>query len=527
MLHRRECYAVAGLLGLASCFVMPDTLGTACVQDLDCNSGQSCEQGICVEIGDSDAAASETGTGTGTDTGTDTSTEADTSTDMPEPLPDGSVRLVHAAPDVGPVDVYSSGSDQPLVEGLAYAEVSNWLDIDIGDYSFELRPAGADPLVAPLHVSDVVAVDEGDRISVVAAGLLDGGPEDLLRSLAIREDWGTDLADRARARIVHAGSDAPTLTIDGLEGPPFVLSRFADSPAAGVPLDLAGERVELFEGDTLLTAFTTPPLAEGEQVLLVATGLFGALAREDDGFSLIAVGEDGLLGRVLQDPQVFTLHGAYDAGNLENCTNDFEVAANFNFGEVQSAFLSPGDYDFEIFGYPSGCTGTPLNPGGNASGALEAGERYMLLLTGEQSPDEGEPALQVATFRDRFATDQVDATSIRFVHGASAEQIYVGNVTDGEIKAEDVYTNPIAWRSESEPSSLAQGMYLLGVADAINLPAPPLTPLVTFDFTSTAGPREWGIVAGDPSPGPGDKIIQLLLIDTATPGWDVEIININ
>ncbi len=519
--------AGAGLLLLASCFTTPDTLGNACEQDLDCNGGQVCRQGACVAA---DAAESSSD-GTETDGGTETETETDgeTETDTGEPLPDGSVRVVHAAPDAGAVDVYAAGSTEPLVTGLAYAEASDWLLVDAGDYSFELRPAGADPLDAPLYTTELVEIGEDERVSLIAAGLVAGAPESSLRLLPVVENWGPDLADRARARLIHAGADSPTLTVDGLEGPPFDLSRFDDSAAAGVPLDVAGgERIELFDDPALLTVFTAPPLAEGDQVLLVATGLFSSLAWQDDGFVLLAVGENGLLGRIRQDPQVFTLHGAYDAGNLENCTNDFEVAANFNFGEIQSAFLSPGEYDFQIFGYPSGCTGESLNSGGNASGMLEAGERYLLLLTGEQTPVGSEPALQVATFRDRFSLDEPDATSIRFVHGASAEQIYVGSVTEGQILEQNIYTSPIAWRSESVETPLAEGDYLLGVADAIGEPPPPLSPLVTFDFTSTPGAREWGIVAGDPSPDEDvDKIIQLLLIDTATPGWDVEIVNIN
>ncbi len=489
---RRVEWAAAGLLLTSSCFVAPGTLGNPCVQDQDCDAAQVCQQGFCV--------------------------------DEPE---EGSVRVVHAAPDLGEVDIYLSGSTDPLIEGLSYAEASEWLPVEVGTHGFELRPAGADPGDAPLYASEELALAQGDRVSAIAVGLLEGGPAGSLQVLAIREEWGTDLAGRARARIVHAGADAPDLLVDGLDGQPLALSRFADSDPAGVPLDAAGgERIELFAGDELLTAFTTPQFVDGDQVLVIATGLLGSLARDDDGFSLVAVGEDGVLGRIRQDPQLFTLHGARDAGNLENCTNDFEVAANFNYGDIQSSFLSPGNYDFEIFAYPSGCTGTPLNPGGNASGDLDAGERYLLLLTGELTPFESEPALQVATFVDQFARTDDDA-KLRFVHGASAEQIYVGNVTDGEIKEQDIYTSPIAWRSESGEKSLAEDFYLLGIADAVDLPPPPLSPLVTFDYTATPGVRAWGIVSGDPSPEDADGFVQLMLVDTATPDWDVQLVDPN
>lgn len=511
-------------LSWTGCFVVPSTMGNPCTLDEDCGAGQSCRESICV-LGETEAGSSST-----TDVSFEDSTgpRTDTTDESTGVAAEGILRFVHGSPDIGPLDVYDAGSGDRLVEGLAYGDASDWQPLDVGTYTFEVRLAGTTEDEDLVHIGAPMDLGEGEQVSAVAVGLASGVDDSSFRLLAVREDWGTSLAGRARARIVHAGSDAPSLTVDGLDGPPFELARFDDSPAVGLALDVeGGERIELLESDDVVTTFTTPPFTEGDQVLIIATGLLGSLAREPDGFSLVAVGADGPLGRVLQDPELFTLHGARDAGNLENCTNGFEVAANFDYGEIQSSFLSPGEYDFELHPYPSGCTGVPLNPGGNASGPLQAGERYLLLLTGEQSPDGGEPAIQVAPFRDRFPVDESNRAAIRFVHGASAEQIYVGNVTDGEVPAEDVYTTPIAWRSESEQVVLDERPYLLGVADAVGEPSPPLTPLVTFDYFATPGGRQWGIVSGDPSPEAGDGVIQLMLLETATPDWTVQLVDIN
>lgn len=515
----RQLMLVSGatvLLSWTGCFVVPSTVGNPCTADEDCGAGQLCQESICV-VGDAEVDSS---------TAEPLPEDGDTSTGS---AAKGTLRVVHGSPDIGPLDVYDAASGDLLAQGLVYGDASDWQSLDVGSYTFEVRLAGASEDEGPVHMGAPVDLAEDERVSTVAVGLASGvDDDDAFRLLTVREDWGTDLAGRARARIVHAGADAPSLTVDGLEGPPFDLPRFGDSAAVGLPLDVAGgERIELLESDDVVTTFTTPPFTEGDQVLLIATGLLGSLAREPDGLSLIAVGSDGPLGRVLQDPELFTLHGARDAGNLESCTNGFELAANFSYGEIQSSFLSPGEYTFELYPYPSGCTGAALNPGGNASGPLEAGERYLLLLTGEQSPDGGEPAIQVAPFRDRFPIDEPNAAAIRFVHGASAEQIYVGNVTDGEIPADDIYTTPIAWRSESEEVILDERPYLLGVADAVGEPGPPLTPLVTFDYVATPGGRQWGIVSGDPSPETGDGIIQLMLLETATPEWTVQLVDIN
>jgi hypothetical protein len=315
-----------------------------------------------------------------------------------------------------------------------------------------------------------------------------------------------------------------------LEGPDFIVDRFDGSDPDGVAISTTGgDRIGLLDSDGLRTSFTTPPLIEGDQVLLVATGLFGSLAREEDGFALVAVGDQGALGRIRQDPQVFTVHGARDAAVLENCTGTggTAVAANLSYGEVQNAFVSPGEYNFEVHNYPSGCTGA-LNPGGTASGPLEAGERYMLLLTGEVTPVDMEPGIQVAPFQERFTLDGQGVAQVRFIHGASFTQIYVGAVTDGEIKEADVLTAPIAWRSESQEQTLPEGSYVLGAADAGIPFAPPLSPLVTFDAGVSAGARLWGIVTGDPSiDDADDQFLQVMIVNTAVPGWSIGLIDVN
>ena len=150
-----------------------------------------------------------------------------------------------------------------------------------------------------------------------------------------------------------------------------------------------------------------------------------------------------------------------------------------------------------------------------------------MLVSGERNAEDGEPSIQVVPFTDQFTTGEDDFANIRFVHGASAEQIYVGSVLNESIAAANVYTQPIEWRSESVETSLTQGLFVLGVADAVGKPAPPLSPLVTFDYAAEGGSRQWGIISGDPSPEEGDGFVQLMLIETSTPAWTVDLVDIN
>ncbi|MCH2108289.1 MAG: DUF4397 domain-containing protein [Polyangiaceae bacterium] len=493
----RSLLALLATLFLSlACFKVDDPLNQPCTVDRDCiSSALVCIANVCREGSDAQ------------------------------------VRLVHAASGVDAVDLYLAGSEEPIVANLGFKNVSPWIRVPSDELSLEFRAAGAAASEQALFTTENTTISSENSTTLIFAGLKDDSQDDSLRVLPIVESWGGSLADRARVRLVHAGADSPDFLVDGLEGAAFSLARYEDSAAAGTPISTSGdERIQLFEGDELSTAFSLPPLSEGSEVLLVATGLRSSLAREQEGFSLLAIGEEGLLQRVLQDPQIFTLHGARDAGSLENCTNGFEVATNFEYGEIQSTFLSPGEYTFELYEYPSGCNTTVLNPRGNIAPALDAGERYLILITGELTPDDEEPSIQVASFVDRFAPNSPEETLIRFVHGASFTQIFVGNETEpGFITEENVYTDPIAWRQESRENTLEPGPYALGIADANGTPTPtpPLSVIVNFDIDASAGSRQWGIVAGDPLVDAQDldKPIQLMLVDTSTDEWTVQLVD--
>ncbi len=449
--------------------------------------------------------------------------------------PKGEIRAVHAAAGVGPVDIYVAGETSPRFEALRYADASEWVEVPVGSWVLEFRSAGAAADSVPVHTSAAVSVDDDDRVTAIALGRIDAeDPESAFRVLALLDDWGAPLAGRARARVVHASPDAPTFGVDGVEVDE-PLARFGSSEAVGFALDAAGgQRLLLLEDaptdPSTFTSFTTPPVGEGDEVLLIAAGNLDSVARESDALSVIAVGRDGALGVVRQDPQLFVLHGSRDADFLEVCTGDTELAANFTYGQLQSTRVSPGTYDVSIHNYPSGCGMPVFNT--NSTGPLEAGERYLLLVTGEIVPENtGEAGIQVATFTDAFPLDVPQGARLRFVHGASFTQIYVGSVTRGSIAEENVYTEPIGWSVESAEVPLAPGDFLLGIADADASITPPYNPIVTIPYPAVGGARQWVIVAGDPLPEEADGgvdggFLQALVVDTTTPQWSVAIVDV-
>lgn len=489
----------------------------------------------------SEASAGSTGSVTGPDDPTfDSSTsEGDGSFDTTgEPSTDASssggpgvaeVRAVHAALGIGAVDIYAEGNPQPLFEDIGFGEATDRIEVDGGLVTFVFRPAGAPADAAPAYVSPDLLLEDGDEITAVAAGVFGSDDEaERFRIVPIAEDWGPGLETRARGRLVHVGPDAPTIRLDGPAED--AVGRFGSTDADGFSLETTGERIEILENvesnPAQLTSFTLPPVAEGDEVLLIATGRLGSLARQPDGFSIIAVGRDGTLDVVRQDPQLFVLHGSRDAGTLETCSGDVELAANFDYGEMLSTRVSPGEYGLDIFNYPAGCVGTPLSPAPNTTGPLEAGERYLLLVTGEVTPDPGEAGIQVATFEDEFPPDDEGQARVRFVHGASYTQVFVGAVDGEGIPEPNVLTQPIGWSVESAEVAVPEGDYVLGIADAADDPSFPAPPLVTLPYQAVGGARQWAIVAGDPTPEADDGFLQVMVVDAATPQWGVVVADV-
>src|SRR5262249_11842132 len=152
---------------------------------------------------------------------------------------------------------------------------------------------------------------------------------DRFRVLALPETAASIGLGKARVRVVHASPDAPSVGIDvGDDAPanPEIasLARFADqagvelAPDTALPIgiDARGKRV---------TAFTTPNLPNGADLTIIATGLLGRLPRDPSGFALLAVGPNGSVGFIKQNPYVYVLHGGVDAPDVDLCAGGAKI----------------------------------------------------------------------------------------------------------------------------------------------------------------------------------------------------------
>lgn len=504
-------------LASAGCYAPSDERGSSDTDAMDAGTdGESPLTGADDgEPSDDESGQEETGSTADDDDGSEDD-------GMPEPMEGNAlVRVIHGAPDAPPVDIYVEGSDEPVVTDLAYTETSDWLEVPAGAYNFQVRVAGSSSLDIPVYETGDLTLPEGTAVSALAAGLLDTMGNNGFRVIPLVEGWGAETPGQARVRVVHAGSDAPAVDIDvGADGEIEIeaVTRFSETGAGGVSLPAeAALRIGVAVDGDLVTTFTTPELPEAGEVIVIATGLLGKLAREEDGFGLLAVGPQGTIGFIKQDPEIIALHASPDAPEVDLCAGDTLLASHLTFGGMQRAQLSPGDYEVALYPSPSNCGGTAAVV--DSTGELEAGQRYLMLATGELSPVAGEPPAQIVAFQEHFTLDMENDAMLRLVHGASAPEVDVGVVTGGMIEEGNVLAVGLKWPNVTDEIPLQPLTYQVGVAAAGQ--ATPLLPIADFHVPAEAGVRGWVVAAGDLTPETNEESFRLMVVDSSTTPWSV------
>lgn len=124
------------------------------------------------------------------------------------------VYALHGSPDAPAVDIYAG--DSPLVENIAFGELSGTVQVPPGQYTLDFYVAGTGPgsPVASFGTPDLAA---GSAYLAVAAGeLAQEGSEEAFTLLAFEEVF--DATESARVRAIHASGDAPAVDIGTVDG---------------------------------------------------------------------------------------------------------------------------------------------------------------------------------------------------------------------------------------------------------------------------------------------------------------------
>jgi hypothetical protein len=453
--------------------------------------------------------------------------------DDPNPAPAGGggmavdtagVRVVHASSDAPAVDVYVEGQPSPIVKAAKFGDTSAYLSVPAGKYNFELRPAGASVMSAPAYSTGPLDVPAKSKITAMAVGLL-ASTEDAskFRVLALAEGFKGS-PDNATVRIVHASPDAPTVGVDvGTDDPtkPEVpsLARFADTGADGVALP-AGQKLQvgIAAGGARVTAFTTPELPAGGELFLVATGRVGQLARETDGFSILAVGPQGTIGFVRQNPVVYALHASPDAPTVDIFAGPSELADNLAFGQLSNPIqLPPGSYSIDFFAGTEGSARPAGAPAAsNSTPELAAGQSYLVAATGfvaRPSPN----AFQLAAVAEGFDLSDPTKAALRAFHASpDAPKVDVGTEANSSV-------TPVFAGAEFPNATDAKGVLVTPATLPIGVtPFQSNSTIVArFDVPTSPGTRAFVVAAGALSPQMGEQSFRLLAVDTQAKPWTV------
>lgn len=426
------------------------------------------------------------------------------------------LRVVHASPDAPAVDIYAEGVASPLAAGVAYLETTPYLELAPGTYNIQLRAAGAAPTSAPAFETGDLTIPRDATITAVALGLLGSSDAaDRFRVVPFVEDFTAPGSGQAAVRIVHGSPDASAVALDlGNDGSPEVtdFARFAETGQAGVALPAGTPlSVGIWAGDPLarVTAFTTPALA-GEEYFLIATGRLAAKPNAADGFGLLAVGPNGTVGLIRQDPVVYVLHSSPDAPavNVNVGGSATVLVDNLSFGELSPPVqVPPAAYTLDVRVWAGGQLAATVS-----TPELMAGERYLAVASGFVGGDA--PGFTLLPYRDEFGAP--GAARLRVVHASpDAPAVDVG-VWDGmTFTALDPFKGlAFGDASAADGTPIALSAVTVGVAAQGGT-----TPVATFDLTLDSDLAAFAVAAGSlTNKGEG---FRLKVVDTSTWPWQV------
>jgi hypothetical protein len=113
------------------------------------------------------------------------------------------VRVAHASPDAPAVDVFVNGN--AVLEGVEFGTVSSYLELDPGEYTFEVAPTGEGRGSTVLQATS--SVNAATFYTVAAVGTLD------------QIDAAVFTDNVSRLRAVHLVPDAPPVDVAVTDGP--------------------------------------------------------------------------------------------------------------------------------------------------------------------------------------------------------------------------------------------------------------------------------------------------------------------
>ncbi|MFW6075034.1 MAG: DUF4397 domain-containing protein [Chloroflexota bacterium] len=177
------------------------------------------------------------------------------------------VRVVHASPDAPEVDVYVDG--EAVVEGLAFPDGTDYLELPGGEYQVQVTAAGDDPENAVIDAP--VTVEGGTWYTIAAIGQLEN-----IEPLVLEDNITEPEMGMSHVRIVHASPDAPDVDVAVADGGPVLFEALPFGEASDyAPVEAGSYDLEVRPTGTEDVALEIPGfMAEAGAVYTVfAVGL--------------------------------------------------------------------------------------------------------------------------------------------------------------------------------------------------------------------------------------------------------------
>jgi hypothetical protein len=343
--------------------------------------------------------------------------------------------------------------------------------------------------------------------------------------IPLLNNFGAAAPGTTRVRVLHAGSDAPTVDLDASNDDPAnpevkSLARFSDTGEAGIALPSGKSlAIGIDVGGARVTQFTTPALADGKDLLVIATGLLSDLPRQASGFGLLVVGPNGNLGMVSQDPTLYTLHASPDAPAVDAYVGETKIIDNLAFGKLTAPIqVQPTTYSVDVFVHQAGT----MRPGGSpvfsaSTGALAAGQRYLTVVSGFAAPTGTQKGLMIEAMREQFtlgsssaalraahASPDAPAVDLGVIAGTALSPVIFSDLSFGNSSAEQGFL--------ATPGTIPTGVSVAGNDSSIAL---------KFALPATASERAFVIADGALAPAAGQQAFRLAIVHTEATPWTV------
>jgi hypothetical protein len=333
---------------------------------------------------------------------------------------------------------------------VAYGDATAYATVEAGMYNVQLRPAGADSSTDPIYETGDVTLGANSILTAVAAGLLNSvDPADSFRIIPLFESFASPGSGNAIVRILHAGADAPTVSLDvGADGSNEIvdLARFADTGAGGIDLP-GGSPLTLgvvVDGLTV-TTFTIPALDAGTEYFVIATGLLAQSdMMADDSFKLLAVDEDGTTGFIAQDgpdagsAMLRAVHSSPDAPTVdvyaEGISTPLFTALAYGDASLYAS-VPAGMYNVQLRAHPS----TEADPVVYETGMIEvaANQTITAIASGFLGSMDDADKFRILPLVEDFGMPQ--SALVRIVHaGPEAPSVDIDLGDDGTVDYSDL-----------------------------------------------------------------------------------------